>query len=256
MVAPPSSCSRRTLVSPGGDRATTDPASAQAKDDVLTVCAISLLAPNPCQRRVRPRRDGSSHRRKIRGVVDCRLVRRLRLTPCGRGRNPRKTCGWGGFLACAAQQEKCIGSSALFSPYRSRVQPLCWHRLFLLFRRHRFWRLGSGDCRPARALVVADAPRCRGGGVLLLGPCSSWAAGWCGTSEFRGTSLAGCLDSRSFLMSLRFSWRARGETLESDGNPIALAIRSAGDGGRALRASLADVLHSEWNCCRAALEWP
>ncbi|OLB27244.1 MAG: hypothetical protein DMG41_22795 [Acidobacteria bacterium] len=32
---------------------------------------------------------------------------------------------------------------------------------------------------------------------------------------------------------------------ESDGNPMALAVRVAGDGGRALRASLADVLHSE-----------
>src|SRR5947208_12291612 len=32
---------------------------------------------------------------------------------------------------------------------------------------------------------------------------------------------------------------------ESDGNPMALAVRVAGDGGRPLRASLPDVLHSE-----------
>ena len=42
---------------------------------------------------------------------------------------------------------------------------------------------------------------------------------------------------------------------ESPGSPIALAIRLTRHGGRALRASLADVLHSERGCSRAAHRW-
>jgi len=45
----------------------------------------------------------------------------------------------------------------------------------------------------------------------------------------------------------------RGWTFESDWNPAGVAIRSARSGGRALRASVVEVLHSERNRSRATV---
>ncbi len=143
-----------------------------------------------------------------------------------------------------------IGSIALFSADESCVQPFCRHRVFLLLGRHEFWRLGGRHCWLARALVVAAAPRRRRDSFVLRRRIGGGhrAGSVRGSSEERSTAA-----TETHLDSLLLGGGAFecGWTLESDRNSADVEIRSDSSGGRALRAFVVDVLHSERNRSRA-----
>src|SRR5882762_9881527 len=233
------------------------PASVPANDDVLTVCAISLLA----EILANVLHEGLGHAATAlltgtkSGVlttvawssdVDSRLV--------AAGGNTGESGGRHGLLDCTAQRDRRIGSITLFSVHKSCVQPLRRHRVFLLLRRHQFRRLGSGNCRLRRALVVAGTPRRRRNGVVLrrrIG-CGHRAGALRRSPEERPPSAA---ETHAYSLLLGRIPFMRGWTLEPDWNPVGVAIRSARSGGRALRASVVEVLHSERNRSRATIRW-
>ncbi len=230
-------------------------ASVQANDDLLTVCAISFLA----EILGNVLHEGLGHAATAlltgakSGVLttvawssdfDSRLV--------AAGGDAGEPGGRLDLLDCTAPRERRIGSIALFSAYKSSVQPLCRYRVFFLLRRHQFRRLGSRNWRFARALVVADAPRRRRNSVVLR---RRIAPGHRAATVRRSPEERSAPTAETHVHSLLLVgtpsigwWRP-----ESDWNPAGVAIRSARSGGGALRASVVEVLHSERNCSRATI---
>ena len=145
------------------------PASLQANDDVLTICAISLLAEVIAD----VLHEGLGHAATAlltgakSGVDDRGVVQRLRLATCCRGWHAGEPGGCLGVLDCTAQRDRSIGSIALFSVHKSCVQPVCRHRVFLFLGRHEFRRLGNGNRRLEGALVMAVTPGYRRSRVVL-----------------------------------------------------------------------------------------
>src|SRR5579872_2027696 len=97
------------------------------------------------------------------------MVERVRFEACRCGWDTGQFGGGNCFLDSIAQGEASVSSASFFLTDKRRLQPSRWDRIFLLFGRHQFRRLGGCDRRPAPSLAVANgARRHRNSGVLCL----------------------------------------------------------------------------------------
>jgi hypothetical protein len=144
-----------------------------------------------------------------------------------RSRTWRLPCFFG--LGCAARHPHRFDCA--FFAHKSRLQPICRHRLLLLFKSHQFRRLGRRDCRFARALVVAHAPGDHWNGCLLI--WRSVGRGHRAGALGRGSAgrVAPADETHVHSVLLGGSPLGRGRTAESDWSPTGVAIRLPGTAG-------------------------
>jgi hypothetical protein len=135
--------------------------SVQANDDTLTVCAISILAGILTN----VLREGLGHAATalVTGAKSGVLTRLSRGPATStRGLLPRRgpwRTSWPPLfsgLHCAEREADRF--DCVFFCLRALLSTSLLALDISSFRRHEFWRLGNGGCRPALALVVADTP--------------------------------------------------------------------------------------------------